>query len=89
MDKSEVIWMWLIVLLLCFVATTRPTEWFAFARKYLKWTIESLKWSPYMPYLTGTSKGKGHSQDAYLNEQSKSGSQNGKSKIFPRNRRNT
>lgn len=90
MNTNEIIWMWLIVLLLCFVATTRPTEWFAFARKYFKWTVESLKWSPYMSQLTGPSKGKNHNQDTFdFDEKGQDTSQKGKSKIFPRPRRTT
>lgn len=87
MNESEIIWMWIIVLLLCFVATTRPTEWFGFARKYFRWTVESLKWSPYKVYLEEPSKGKGH--NSISEDQSGSGSQNGKSKVFPRQRRST
>lgn len=89
MDKSEIIWMWLIVLLLCFVTTTRPTEWLGFLRKYYRWTVESMKWSPYKPYIEGTSKGKGHGQNTLVDEKDHSGGQSGKSKIFPRPRRTT
>ncbi len=86
MKTNEILWMWLIVILLCFVTTTRPTEWFSFARKYFRWTIESLKYDVSSTIIDGSGKGKEHISLANGEKDSEAGS-DGKSKIFPRSRR--
>lgn len=90
MNKSDILLMWIVVIGICFLALTRPGDWLNMIRTGYAALINRLKWHPYLPYLTGPGKGKGHSQGTFdFDDGNNCKAQKSRFKIFPRSRRTT
>lgn len=90
MEKTDVLMVWGVIILLCLLSLTRPSEWWKAIRHIYRDLVNGLKWQPYLPYITGgMKKGKAPSQQMFDFDGKPEHGAPGRDAIFPRSRRST